>query len=231
MKINNINISNFKAKLMDRNIKSASFEVFNYWPDDIDPIIQDNKRHKYKELNLTLDIICNDTNELEIMKSNLVKELKVCTMKFDDIKYNYIGFCDDTPAFSYIMPGNETMTVKLLVYCTSDEKTENLNRVNSKTINVSGNLNTPAIVEIIPSIDIIDIKLEGLSDDPIIIRNLKQGQKVIINGEDGTILENGINKFDDTDMWDFPRLVPRANIIKLSKNSCDVTIKYKSRWI
>ncbi|WP_443660663.1 phage distal tail protein [Clostridium algidicarnis] len=52
-----------------------------------------------------------------------------------------------------------------------------------------------------------------------------------MNGEDGTVLQDGINKFTDTDMWDFPSLKPGSNTIALSKNTVDINIKYKGRWI
>ena len=108
---------------------------------------------------------------------------------------------------------------------------ENLNRVNTKTINVLGTYKTNAIVEITPSIDLVDLRLDGLANDPIIIKNLKQGKKIIIDGKEGTVLEEGINKFKDTDLWEFPFLVPGTNTITLSKNSCDVVIKYEPRYL
>ncbi|MFR4584880.1 phage distal tail protein, partial [Clostridium cadaveris] len=73
--------------------------------------------------------------------------------------------------------------------------------------------------------------ITGLEDGPITIKNLTAGKKVIINGEDGTVLENGINKFGDTELWEWPRLLPGSNTITVSKNSCDITIKYKPRYI
>ena len=232
MLINNINISNFKAKLMDRNISNAEFNVVNDWStSSLNPVISDKFEYKYKTLSLTLDIVCNNADELETMKSNLIKQLTISTIKFDDISKKYTGFICESPSYSYTMPGNEIMNVKMLVYCTDDEVTESINRVLSKTINVKGNTDTPCIVEIIPSIDTIDLVINGLSDDPITIKNLKAGQKIIINGEDGTVLQNGANKFGDTDMWEFPRLKPRANTITVSRNNVDINIKYNPRWI
>lgn len=232
MKINNIDISNFKAKLMDRNIKSANFEIVNYWLNSsLNPYINEKYKYNYKELSFILDIICNDATELETMKSNIIKQLAIATIKFDDIDYYYRGFTSDTPVSQYIMRGNETLEVTMLVIAEKTEIIESVNRASSKTINVQGNLETPAIVEITPSVDIIDITITGLADDFITIKNLKQGQKVIINGEDCTVLQNGVNKFGDTDFWEFPKLVPGANTITFSKNSCDINIKYKPRYL
>lgn len=40
-----------------------------------------------------------------------------------------------------------------------------------------------------------------------------------------------MNKYGDTDMWDFPRLNPGTNTITVNKNNCDIKIKYKPRYI
>lgn len=231
MRINGVDIANFKAKLLDRNISSADFSINNYWGNSLLPTISAKYNHTYKMLSLKFDVICSNSNELETMKSNLCKQLEIATIVFDDINKTYIGFCDDVPSYSYVMPGNEIMEANLLVYCYGEEKSEMLNRLTSKTINVVGNQETPCIVEITPSISLVDLIITGLADDPIIIKNLTADKKIIINGEDGTVLENGINKFGDTDLWEWPRLKAGSNSITVSKNSCDITIKYKPRYI
>ncbi|WP_233429138.1 phage distal tail protein [Clostridium cadaveris] len=123
------------------------------------------------------------------------------------------------------------MNIDLDAYEYSNEVTETMNRITSKTINNIGTEDTPAIVEITSSISLVDLIITGLADDPITIKNLTADKKIIINGEDGTVLENGINKFGDTDLWEWPRLKAGSNSITVSKNSCDITIKYKPRYI
>ena len=233
MKINNIDISKFKAKLMSRSIRNVDFSVETFWPKkSINPYINENVEHKFKELNMTLDLLCSNANELEIIKSNLEKELEISTIEFDDIEnFKYYGFCIEPPLISeYIVPGNEIISVKMHVYCVGKLKEEILNKVNFKSIKNPGNLETPAIVEIIPSIDAIDLQIEGLSNDPIIIKNLHANKKIIINGKEGLITEDGINKFNDTDFWEFPFLNPGENQIKLSKDNCNVVIKFEPRY-
>ena len=118
-----------------------------------------------------------------------------------------------------------------LGYEFATEKAETINRITSKTINVAGNQVTPAIVEITPSIALVDLTLIGLDEDPIKIKNLVASKKIIINGEDGLVTVDGINKYGDTEMWQFPSLKPGANTITVDKNSVDITIKYKPRFI
>ncbi|WP_300902228.1 phage distal tail protein [uncultured Clostridium sp.] len=232
MLIGNVNISAFKAFLMSRNIESAGFEIFNSWEDNsITPLFFKYGKNKFKKLTLKLDIVCNNANELEIMKSNLIDKLKISTIKFNDIDLYYRGFLSSAPKYDYIVEGNETVEIEMLVVAEKQQIIEEVNRVTTKTLNVTGNTETPAIVEIIPTSDLIDIRLEGLADDPIVIKNLSANKKIIVDGELQKITVDGKNKYADTDMWDFPSLKPGANTITVSRNSCDIKIKYKPRYI
>ncbi|MBU3109337.1 phage distal tail protein [Clostridium gasigenes] len=232
MKINNVDIGNFKAKLLDRNIQSSNFNIQSEWLDNsLTPIINDKINYKYKTLTFTLDFICINANELEIMKSNLLNNLINSTIKFDDIDCYYKGFISGQPSSKYIMRGNETLEITMLVIAEKAEIVESINKVTSKTIKVQGNINTPCVVEITPSIDIIDITLEGVSEDLIVIRNLKANKTVILDGERQTVSVDGINKFADTDMWEFPRLSPGSNVFKFSRDNCDIKIRYKPRCV
>lgn len=230
MFINNININNFKAKLLDRYIGNAEIDIINNWSaNSLNPYISNKFRYKYKVLKLTLDIICSNDDEIEMMKSNIIKQLAISTVKFYDIDIYYRGFISDTPSSKHIVEGNEILEVTMLVVAEKEEKIEIMNRITNKTINVDGDIEIPAIVEIIPSVSIADIVIDGLSDNPIVIKNLIGGKKVII-GED-TVTVDGVNKFNDCDMWEFPRLKPGINTINVSKNNVDIIIKYKSRYI
>jgi phage-related protein len=232
MLINNIDISKFNAKLLSRSIAPANFSISNEWIKKmINPSINYEFYYKYKELEIELDIICSNANELEIIKSNLVKQLAISTIKFKDIDYYYKGFISGDIKCSYIMKGNEIISFSMLVVAEKAEVVETMSRITSKTINVVGNLETPAIIEITPSIDIIDIVLTGLSKNSIKIENLTASKKIILNGEDCKVTELGLNKFGDTNLWSFPSLKPGENTITSSRNNVDITIKYKPRFI
>lgn len=232
MLVNNVDIKIFKARLMSRNINNAEVEIFNHWgTNNLNPIFYKKGINKFKVLNITLDIVCNNSNELETMKSNLIKQLENATIKFEDIEYYYCGFVSGEPSYKYISASNETLDISLLVIAEKPQITEVMNRINTKTINVPGNSETPVIVEVIPSIDLIDLTITGLAEDPTILKNLKAAKKIIVNSEEGTITVDGVNKFGDTDLWEFPRLKPGANTIIVNRNNVDINIKYKPRWV
>lgn len=105
------------------------------------------------------------------------------------------------------------------------------------TINNEGNLETPAIVEVTPLINLVNMTLTGFvknnftgEDRPIIIRNLTKGRTITINGESGLITEGGANKFKDVELWDLPVLQPGMNSITVDKD-VNITIRHKPRYL
>jgi len=193
--------------------------------------LQSTKKKTYRNEKLFF-LFTGDENSFETMISNFVCKLKECTLKFSDSEFYFDAEYSGGNKIDKINPITKEIGLNLRIYCKrKDTIIETMNRITTKTINVSGNTETPAILEITPSIDIIDIVLTGLSDDLIIIRNLTGGKTVILNGEDSTVTVEGINKFTDTDMWEFPKLKPGSNVIIVNRSNVDINIKYKPRWI
>lgn len=121
-----------------------------------------------------------------------------------------------------------------------DAVTESVGTAAGKTIDVQGDYETPCIIELTPSGSITTYTIKGAARDPvtgeaedIIIKNLTAGKKVIIDGESCTVTEDGENKYADMEMWEFPTLIPGSNILTFVSSSvaCNVTIKYKPRYI
>lgn len=232
MFINDIDISKYKAKLLERSIENSEFDINSVWLDNSrEPLIDRSFNYKFKKLSFKLDILCKNSNELEIMKSNLIKELAISTIKFDDIDFYYRGAMDGDISIKYIMPGNETLDVSMLVTAESKEIIDYMNGIFTKTIDLNSNTETPIIMEITPTISMQDLSIQGLSEIPITIKNLEVNKKIILDGEKSKVTQNNSNKFMDTDIWEFPRLVPGKNIVTLSRNNCNITLKYKPKWI
>lgn len=121
-----------------------------------------------------------------------------------------------------------------------DAVTESVGTASGKTIDVQGDYETPCIIELTPSGAITTYTIKGAARDPvtgeaedIVIKNLSAGKTVIIDGESCTVTEDGTNKYADTEMWEFPTLVPGSNVLTFVSSSvaCSVTIKYKPRYI
>ena len=231
MLINNIDISIFKARYSSKDIQSSDIIVKEEWFENSLIPLYLGKQETYKLIKVKLIIKDKDEESCLLNISNLVKQFEKCTIKFDDLNYFY-----DCTILNVnhvrVVKGLYTLDVGLKSgYAYKPTIIEVANRITSKTINVAGNTETPCIVEIVPSIDTIDIILDGFADDPIIIKNLKANKTVIVDGESQMVTVDGINKYGDTDMWDFPSLKPGNNNLKFSRNNCDIKVKYKPRFI
>lgn len=231
MLINNIDISKYNARVLDVNIQNSSISNLS----DLDiknkllPLFLKSKV-ALNHITVTLLINSLDKRQYYLDKSNLLSNMlesfdiyfKDRNLKFKCVLVNQT----DQPSLRQIR-GRFQLT--FIGYNLENEVIETINRITSKTIDVTGNIKVPIILEITPVIDMIDIKINGVSEDPLVIRNLKGNKKIII--DEGTVTEDGINKFNDTDMWEFPFLVPGKNNITLSKDTCNITIKYNPRYI
>lgn len=230
MLINNININNFNATLLSRDIQVANVTTFTDWLDNSTSPTK-LKEEKFKFSPIEVKLLVEGNNEQEVLTniSNIIIKCKSGELKFTDMDYYYNVTVESYSNKKIIDKAYELEITFKSDYKYKLEVIETMSRIITKTINVPGNAETPCIVEITPGVDAIDLIINGLSEDPITIRNLKQNKKIIIN--ESTVLQEGINKFEDTDLWEFPSLQPGANTITLSKNTMNMNIKYKGRWI
>ena len=110
----------------------------------------------------------------------------------------------------------------------------------SKEIEVQGNYETPCIIELVPSGAISKYTIKGAARDPvtgeaedITIKSLSAGKTIVIDGEACLVTEDGLNKYSDTEMWEFPTLLSGNNTLTFESSSvpCNVTVKYRPRSI
>lgn len=233
MLINNIDISKYNARVLDVNIQNSSISNLS----DLDiknKLLPLFLQSKVALNNITVTLLINslDKRQYYLDKSNLLSNmLDSFDIYFKDrnLKFKCVLVNQADQASLRQIRGRFQLT--FIGYNLENEVIETINRVTSKTVDAFGNYKVPIIMEITSVIDIIDLKITGLSEDPLIVKNLKGTKTIIIDGINGTVTQDGINKFNDTDMWEFPFLVPGKNNILLSKDTCNITIKYNPRYI
>ena len=228
MKINNVDISTYKAKLMNYNISNASFEINNMWSNNtLSPFIYDKVSYKYKTLELKLDLLCKDLTELEKMKSKLIKDITISSIDLEN-SFIYTGFVTGTPSYEFIKEGNEIATITMLVLAEREEIKVTFNKKKNGTFNNKGTAESPCIITITPTIGIVDLNFK-INNNNIKIHAIGLNEVVTISEK--TITVNGANKFNDVDIWEFPHIVPGTNVIELDSQDCVVEIKYKPRFL
>lgn len=230
MLINNIDIITFKATYLSKDIQTVDVVIYDDWlRNALNPLFL-GKQEKYKQIKLQLLIKDADDESALNDISDLIKQFEKCTIKFDDLSF-YYDCTIVNKLHTRIVKGWYTLDVGLKSgYAYKTAVTETLDHVASKTMTVLGNLPTPAIVTVTAPINTISVVLTGFKDS-ITVNNLLANVPRIIDGEACTVLQSGLNKFAEIDLWSFPSLQPGTNTINTSVSNCVITIVYKGRWI
>lgn len=229
MIINGANIREYSAILLKKDIQLTEIDNYVEWLDGALLPLKLKERKTFR--NVKLEIVVKTESLEENLKqcSKLLNELKDCHVKFKDIEGIHRLYLTSHERVNFVRTKTSRFFVEFIGYYYKIEPDFTLEGKEG-SIFVPGNIKTPAIVEVTPLINLIDLNITGLGED-ITVKNLKANIPVIINGEKGLITEQGKNKFNETDMWEFPYLSPGTNQISIDKDNVDIKIKYKSRWI
>lgn len=187
---------------------------------------------------ISASIVIRGSNRDDIWKKStefISKLIKPCEMQFDGFEHYYYMVLTNASQAEQSLKRWHKATLKLQGYEYGAEIAEATSK-RTITINNIGNLKAPAIIEIVPLINLVDITISGavknlLTDESkdIVIKDLINGQKIIIDGESGLVTQAGENKFNDVDMWDFPMLMPGSNTITVDKD-VELAVRYKPRY-
>ena len=228
MFINDTPISDFGGKLLSRKISPPDIEITSFWPKKVlRPFISKIIGYYYKRLDLEIELSGTPT-QIEINKSRLIQALTSASVSFKKLGHIYTGVIAGAGIGDQVN-GYEVVEVEMLVYQHENPQEVEINRTLEGIIHLHSNHETPAAIEILPSANVASLTITGLGRD-IILSNLTAGKLVIIDGENGLVTEDGLNKWPDYDSWGFPRLTPGENIIQLSDTTLDITVRYSPRW-
>lgn len=232
MLINNLNAKlKYNLTLNEKKITPSSTTCNLQWPKGaLTPILLDVES-KFLDLECKCTIESNTEEEFWEKFSDFTKDTIECIIKFNNINMLYKCYIKEIKEPIRITPCNWEFTCSWVGYKFSNLVQVKLIKETEKTIRVKGTKETPVIVEITPNIEQVDFKIEGLSKEPITVKNLHANKKIIIDSIENTVLEEGTNKFKDVDLWEFPFLNVGINKIKLSNSNNTVILKYNPRYL
>ena len=228
MLINGIDINNYGATLLDKDIQTAEVTTYQDWLRNAPSFIVTGQKEKYKAITCELMVKGNDDDDILEEISNLIKQAEKCTIQFDDTVFIYDAILKGK---SHKQFGHSHKIYTLNIewqsgYAYKAEITETVNNVTSKTITVLGNLPTPAVVTITSTIDTVSATLTGLSKNPITIKNLHAGNPITIDGEKCTITEQDLDATltiaQGLGKWNF-RKYSMVNFTNPDSYSIDIT--------
>lgn len=229
MLINNIDTMKYGATLLSVDIDNAEIvSDGEFWAEN--SLIPFEERQKARWGKATCEFLVEQANDDEAEKaiSKLISISKSSELVFEDRTLRYKGILESHDK-EWISPGRYGLVLTWKTELSYEEEKSHT-FTTSATLTLSCATDTPAILEITPTSDTPQAVITGLGDD-ITIKNLTEGQTVIIDGEKGLVTENEQNKWHDYDSWGFPKLKPGENLITVDNADLDITIKYKPRWI
>lgn len=234
MIINNKDIALFGAKLLSKEFESSTNSISKEWLKTSSKPLITSKKFTYGSG--VLELFLENKNEVDLMEnvSNLINEISESVINFGDVFYYKVTLNNSTEEEVFYNVLNETYVKKIKLTLTVDELYKDYVQINlssSMSITLQGNKSSECILEITPTQAMVDLIITGFSKEPIKIKNLAKDVKVILNGEDKIITANGINKFSDSDFWEFPYLIPGVNTINFSKTYFTGIVKYKPRYV
>lgn len=100
------------------------------------------------------------------------------------------------------------------------------------TVINNGTAPAPCKITFIPKVDFFVLTIEGLSEEPIKMNEIKVGDVVIIDAESRSIQVNDRDAFDKYDAWEFPKLQPGINEVRIPNGvHASIQIEYNPRYI
>lgn len=150
----------------------------------------------------------------------------------------FYGILEKYSAQENAMRRWHTLTLEFNCYECGRQVTASFIETDQATVTNTGNIITPAVIEITPLSGTVSLLVTGICRDtdtgedlPVVLKNLKTGKTVMIDGETGLITEDGILKAGDTEIWALPSLLPGDNRITLDNKWMELTVKFRPRFI
>lgn len=243
MKVNEVDLKQkYGQKILigQQTIKERKIVTFTNWLDEMPQPTQTQKpKMKFYNIEAEFIVVGTSKTDAEVTMSNIISDCLNGTIMLDNFDLLLKGELIENEK-KFIKRWNYSLSLIFQAWdkVADEEKIEFSE--SGKTIQVLGNQETPCIIELVPVGAIMKYTIKGAARDPItgesediIIKNLSAGKTVIIDGESCTVTEDGMNKYGDVEMWEFPTLMPGSNILTFVSSSvaCNVTVKYKPRYI
>lgn len=233
MKIDGIDIRKYNAKQLTVDIQPPKIAVETEWIDGAPVPLEFETFIKAGTLKLSILFRGNSRNQIVRNVSEFMALLTHGVLiQLDGYKGYYKGKLTDDGLTKTIVKTRYTVNLTFSGYMIDDEIKNTYRDRRTAQFEVLGTRDAPCVLEITPTVSMVEYRVEGFGDDPIIIQNLEAGKTIIIDGESGTVTQNGTNKFGDVDLWDFPVLKRgQKYTVGFSSDKCVVVIRYHPMWI
>lgn len=233
MKVNNVDIRKYNAKQLTVDLQPPTIAINSEWVEGAAVPQEFETQVTFGTLKLTILFRGSGRSEVQRAMSEFLSLLvSKCELQLDGYKGIYIGYLTSSSLEKTKAAGKYIMTLQFNGYMTDSEVFNVYKGVSNIKFTTLGTRDTPCVIEVLPQVNLSRYVITGFGNDDIILTNLTKGKIIVIDGKTGTVTEDGINKFADCDMWQFPVLErKKENNISFSSSHCDVTIHYNPMWL
>lgn len=133
--------------------------------------------------------------------------------------YIYKAFLTSCGTPSFDATGEQDVEYSFLAIRTKAPVTQRI--VSGQIIYCESNTDTPFRLSFKVAINTTCVRICGIP-----IKAINANTEIVVDSELGIVTANGENKFRDTELIDFPRLVPGNNTIECSIPDTEITIVY-----
>ena len=230
MIVNDIDIKKYGASVSSKLIQPAEIEIKKSKVGNVYTKLSSKVGFKKITIKILFEAIDRNTayKNISDFMANFIDEADI---KFNNLEHYFHAYLTNSSIEDTEFDEWLYLNLELDGYEYGEEVVEVMDGVIEKTIFVKGNVETPCIVEITPKADLSEITLKGFGDDPIVVRNLVKGNTVVIDGIKGKVTVNGVNKFGDVEMWEFPKLNLMKNDLIATRNICSIKVRYRLKFV
>lgn len=236
MLINGKNITEYgNVKQWRVDIKPRKMDHDSEWPRGSPVPIFQAPAATFKEITLTLMVYGDGREDILHRISNILADLTdVAELTLDGWEHGFCGVLEESEVKELSDTSRhrfQQLELQFTGYEHGDKVTETATGTGTIHITNPGNMISPTVLEITPTIGAASVEITGICRDsntgtdlPVTIKNLTTGNKVVLDGITGLITENGNLKAGDVNMWELPTLLQGSNTITINTEYVDIKV-------
>ena len=234
MKIGDVDIRAFRAKQLTVDILPPQTSVSKEWlPRALRPT-EGETETTFSSVEVKLLIRGRDRNDATNKISDINALLQSGTvLTLDGYERRFMAYATGNGEEKTLAPTKYLAEFSFDGYWFSDEVVVELPNIATAEFEAQGNRTPPCKVVIIPDENIDELTITGFAE-VMTLYNLPRGATIIIDGVAGTVTQDGANKFEEFEGWDFPYLNikgDKKNAISFGTTKCDIKIAYNPMWL
>lgn len=229
--INSVDCGAYGATLLSIDWGYATVTTYKDWLRNAKNPLYFGQDQTYTTAAIKFLVEGTDYNDIDKKSSNLVAAMRKCVIKVSDCDFYLDGDLVDSSNDKISPIAREVnITIEGIKIAETDVQSHTFTADEPWEFTIKGNSAVPCVIKITPDIGYVSLELT-INDKTFVIKNVaSKTLALVIDSEQGTVREDGENKIEDYESWEFPYLQAGTNKIQVN-GAPTVTITYNGRWM